>query len=448
MKTRIAFISDHASPLATLGGVDSGGQNVYVAELAKQLAGIGYLVDVYTRKDNASLSEVVNWYPGVRVIHIEAGPASYIPKEELLPYMCEFAEEMIRFIKREELNYALSHAHFFMSGCVSSVLRKELGIPYIITFHALGLVRKMHQKEQDRFPEERASIESMLVQEADHIIAECPQDKEDLIYYYDGVPENISIIPCGFSPREFYPGDKIAARKRLQLPVNGKIILQLGRMVPRKGVDNVIRGLAKMKYTGTDVSLVIVGGECDMPEVLQTPELQRLENIAKQEGVTDKIIFTGSRGREVLRHYYAAADIFVTTPWYEPFGITPLESMACGTPVIGANVGGIKYSVIDGRTGLLVPPDHPGALGAALDKLFTGPALLKSMQKNALVHVNRHFTWEKVARSVHTIYRKTVKNPALVNTGNRKNSLSFKDLGQFLKDTFYAPNLGRQIANN
>lgn len=445
MKYRIAFISDHASPLAALGSVDSGGQNVYVAELAKQLAARGYSIDIFTRRDNEQQAEIVDWLPEIRVIHITAGPATYIPKEKLLPYMSVFAEEMEAFILRNQLDYKLLHAHFFMSGCVASVIRKQLNIPYIITFHALGLVRRIHQKEADQFPIERVSIETMLVHDADHIIAECPQDKADLIQHYEAREEDISIIPCGFSSEEFYPVDKTSARRQLQLPVDGKIVLQLGRMVPRKGVDNVIRSLAHMK-TGTEpVYLVIVGGEGDLPEVLNTPELKRLQQVAEEAGVLNQVIFTGKQSRHLLRYYYSAADVFVTTPWYEPFGITPLEAMACGTPVIGSAVGGIKYSVVNGRTGYLVPPRSPIHLGQKLDQLLNNPSLLKSMKQNALIHVKKEFTWEKVARSMHSIYMQAYRKPAEERINNWQDSLLLKDIGQFLKESFYVPGVRQPV---
>ena len=180
MKKKIAFISEHASPLATLGGVDNGGQNVYVAELSKALASKGYKVDVYTRKDNAETEDVVNWLPNVRVINVKAGPEKFIEKEKLLYYMDEFTRSMLCFMKREKINYDLMHANFFMSGLVASNVKKQTGIPYVITFHALGLVRLAHQKEMDKFPVERFDIEKMILKDADAIIAECPQDRDDL----------------------------------------------------------------------------------------------------------------------------------------------------------------------------------------------------------------------------------------------------------------------------
>jgi len=409
---RIAFISEHASPLAVLGGVDSGGQNVYVAALSEQLARQGYQVDIFTRRDSTTVEETVNWLPGVRVIHVEAGPPQPVPKEQLLGYMDLFSDQMLQYIRRHNIDYKLVHAHFFMSALVASNIKEALGMPYVVTFHALGLVRKLHQKEQDAFPPERILVERFVVQDADLLIAECPQDKEDLIKHYGADARRIAIAPCGFDPNEFFPIRKEEARAFLHLPKDEKILLQLGRMVPRKGVDNVIRAMGELKSFGGKLRLLIVGGESDDPDPARTPEISRLQAIAREHGVEDRVTFTGRRGRDVLRYYYAAADVFISTPWYEPFGITPLEAMACGTPVIGSNVGGIKYSVAHRRTGFLVPPHEPAALAAAVRPLLTDPVLYRTMQRNAIRRVNHLFTWDKVADSMQKIYRQVLTRPA------------------------------------
>ena len=404
MKKRIAFISEHASPMAQLGGADSGGQNVYVAELAGQLVKKGYEIDVFTRWENSGLPQSINYHPGLRVIHIEAGPVEQIPKEELLPYMDEFTAGMLDFIQVERITYDLIHANFFMSGLVAMNLNEKLNIPFVITFHALGRVRKMHQKEADRFPEERIMIEEQLVRKASLIIAECPQDKEDLINLYLADPDRICMVPCGFNPQEFFPMDKKLSRTALELDENDKIILQLGRMVPRKGVDNVIRSIPLLDDSLKQVKLLIVGGDTEVPDFNANKELKRLKDLATELNVAGQVIFIGSREREQLKVYYDAADVFVTTPWYEPFGITPLEAMACATPVIGSEVGGIKYSVVDGKTGFLVPPNAPKVLADRISLLLNNRDLLNNMGEWALKHVCANFTWEMVADQISEQY--------------------------------------------
>lgn len=401
---RIAFISEHASPLALLGGTDNGGQNVYVAELAKQLKQKGYNIDIFTRRESADVPEIVEWLPGIRVVHVTAGPAVYVAKEQLLQYMPQFIDNMLRFIDERCVCYELIHAHFFMSAWVASHIKAAIGIPYVVTFHALGLVRRLHQQTADGFPPERILIEQHIVQDADLLVAECPQDRDDLLVHYHADPSRIVIIPCGFNPKEFYPIDKAVARKQLGLPAHEKIILQLGRMVPRKGVDNVIRAMASVKNQVKQVKLLIVGGESDEPDPKQTPEIGRLQQIATSLGVHNQVIFVGRKARSLLKYYYAAADIFISTPWYEPFGITPLEAMACGIPVIGSNVGGIKYSVADNKTGFLVPPHEPELLAEKINHLLSDARLYESMCRNAIKHVKNYFTWSKVATAVHQVY--------------------------------------------
>lgn len=400
----IAFISDHASPLADLGGVDTGGQNVYVGQLCRFLAEQGYHIDLYTRWDDPAIPQVVNWLPCVRVIHVKAGPVAVKAKEELLPHMDEFRENMLAFMHAEHLNYQLIHAHFFMSALVAAEIKQKFGIPYTVTFHALGHIRQIHQGGNDRFPPERIAIEKDVALQADKVIAECPQDRDDLMNYYGVAADQIIIIPCGFNDQEFYPVEKAEARKKLALRPGEQIILQLGRMVPRKGIDNVVMALGKLKAKGNKVKLVIVGGESDHPDPAQNPELERLQSIAAKHNVLDAIHFAGRKGRDLLKYYYSAADLFITTPWYEPFGITPLEAMACGTPVIGANVGGIKYSVIDGETGALVPPEDPEALANKIGELLSHKNELHRLGQNAIRRVNQHFTWQSVASKVNILY--------------------------------------------
>lgn len=408
MSMRIAMISEHASPLAGLGGADGGGQNVYVAQVACHLARRGHRVEVLTRRDNPDLPPVLEWLDGVRIIHVPAGPPERRPKEQLLPLMEEFTRHALCRARR--VGYDVVHAHFFMSALVGAELKRILGVPLIVTFHALGRVRRLYQGGADAFPQERLAIEDRIVAEADRIIAECPQDREDLLHLYGAERQRIRIIPCGFDPGELGPGDKARAREILGLPPKDFLLLQLGRMVPRKGVDNVIRAVARLRGThDIAVRLLIVGGEARDPDPAWTPELGRLRGIAESEGVANQVIFTGSRERGELRSYYTAADVFVTTPWYEPFGITPVEAMACGTPVIGSAVGGIKTTVRDGVTGYLVPPNDPDALADRLAHLVRRPDLLQELRRQAIRRARSLYTWPRIGTAIEMLYESVVR---------------------------------------
>ena len=400
----IALISDHASPLAALGGTDSGGQNVYVAHLARQLGRAGHVVDVFTRCDDPGLPAVCSFDRNVRVIHVTAGPQAPVPKEELLPHMYEFARRMEAYCRARAEPYDLVHANFFMSGIPALRLKRDLGLPFVVTFHALGKVRQQHQKDADRFPPERIGLERLLVRSADRLIAECPQDHDDLVTLYGANPDTIDIVPCGVDMHEVRPNGP-HARTRLGLDPREFIVLQLGRLVPRKGIDNVVLAIACLKNEhGIRARLLVVGGEADDPDPIATPEIGRLAALATTLDIREQVTFTGRKPRHALGDYYSAADVFVTTPWYEPFGITPLEAMSCGTPVVGAAVGGIKNTVRDGVTGYLVPPHDPGALAARLAHLQRHPATARALGRAGMRHVAARYTWRRVAQDLIRTY--------------------------------------------
>jgi glycosyltransferase involved in cell wall biosynthesis len=425
----IALISEHASPLAPPGGVDCGGQNVYVAHVAAELARAGHRVDVFTRRDDAAQPTVVAVAPRMRVVHVPAGPARFVPKERLLPLMPAFCDAVAAFVRTgiariaggaENLRethaaplpaYDVVHANFFMSGLSALRLRERFGIPFVITFHALGKVRRRFQGSADAFPRERIAIEESLVDGADRIIAECPCDRDDLIELYGADAARIEVVPCGFDPDELRPGPR-ALRAELGLGVDDFLVLQLGRLVPRKGIDNVVRGIAELKRRhGIAATLLVVGGESDRPDAHLTPEIGRLALIAAEEGIAVQLRFAGRQPRHRLREFYSAADVFVSTPWYEPFGITPLEAMACACPVVGAAVGGIQHSVVDGVTGFLVPPKDPVQLADRLARLHRDAELRRAMGQRGMRRVRRHFTWRLVAAELARVYREVAAPP-------------------------------------
>jgi D-inositol-3-phosphate glycosyltransferase len=412
---RIALISEHASPLAALGGTDAGGQNVYVAQVGRALAAGGHSVDVLTRRDAPHLPAAVDVCCGMRVLHIDAGPPAPVAKEQLLPHMAEFASRAVQLF-RHSVPYDVVHANFFMSADVGLQLRARLAVPLVVTFHALGVIRREHHGDDDGFPPERIAIEQRVVREADRIVAECPQDRADLLRAYGADPSRLSMVPCGVDLQQFRPGSRQEARRALGLGDDEFIVLQLGRMVPRKGVDNVIQAMAHLDH-GQPLRLLVVGGNSADPDDGSTAEITRLKRFAMHAGVASKVSFVGQQQRDALRNYYLAADVFVSTPWYEPFGITPLEAMACGTPVIGSDVGGIRYSVVDGVTGFLVPPREPIALAQRLTQLRANPALAAAMGRAGACRVRSHFTWSRVASDLLQVYhgaalRHTVAMPA------------------------------------
>ena len=409
---RIAFLSEHASPLATLGGADAGGQNIYVGEVSRNLGRCGFAVDVFTRRDNTDVPEIVDWSTGVRIIHLLAGPSQPRPKDELWPYMSEFRDSLLRFMERDETHYDLIHANFWMSGWVAVELRRRINIPAVQIFHAMGKTKHRHQKKVDTSPGDRIRTEKEVIREVDRIIAQCPSERCELVEDYGANSDKIALIPSAVNTTIFRPVDRNEARSRIGLDKNDKVVVYVGRMLPRKDIRNVVRAIAVVlkKYQGSEewparsLKLMVVGGESLEPDPIATPEIGELQKLAAELDVSEYVRFIGKRQSEELRNYYCAADIAVTTPWYEPFGLTPLEAMACGKPVIGSSVGGITFTIKDGETGFLVPPRDPEALASRIWQMLNQPELLTQMGLAARQRVEHEFTWPITAMRTGALY--------------------------------------------
>ncbi len=420
-RAHIAMLSEHASPLARGGGEDTGGQNVFVDQIARSLAELGFAVDVFTRRDRPDLPDEVRLAPGARVVHLKAGPAEFVKKDPMWAFMPEFRDAFVRYARSRapEERYALIHAHFWMSGWVACQAKATLDVPVVETFHALGIVKRLHQGPADTSPPDRIAVERGIFDEADLILAECPQDLTDMVELYGADRSRIEVVPAGVNPIAFHPVPRRVARAHLGLDRDAWTVVYVGRMVRRKGIDNLVEAFARLaRRQEVPVRLVIVGGETSDSDPMQTPEIRRLAEIAEREGVRGLVRFTGRVQQEDLKHYYSAADVAVTTPWYEPFGMTPLEAMACGTPVIGSGVGGIKYTVVDGETGFLVPPRDPEALADRMQRFVRDRALARRMGIAARARVEECFTWEKIAASVAGHYERLISAQTAV-TGRR-----------------------------
>lgn len=416
---RIAFLSEHASPIALLGGADAGGQNVYVDEVSYNLALRGYAVDIFTRRDDPSLPEVVQWRPGVRVIHLAAGPFKQMSKDDLWPYMPDFRDAFHRFMLHDEVRYDLIHGNFWMSGWVATELRQRLGIPVVQIFHAMGKTKRLHQQHHDSSPDIRIQIETEVVRQVDRLIAQCPNERAELIEDYQAEAAKVVTIPSAVNTKVFYPVPRDEARRLLGLSPDNFVVVYVGRMLPRKDIRNVVRGMALLirrleeQQTAPRVTLLIVGGETVEPDPQATPEIGELQRLAAELGISGYLRFIGKRQQDTLRYYYSAGDVAVSTPWYEPFGLTPLEAMACGRPMIGSAVGGLTYTILDSETGFLVSPRNPELLAQRLYKLYMLPNLCEQMGYAARLRVEQEFTWPVVALRTASLYRSLLKSHTL-----------------------------------
>lgn len=383
------MVSEHASPLAVLGGVDAGGQNVHVAALAQAMARRGADVTVHTRRDAARRPRRVRLAPGVTVDHVPAGPPVPISKDALLPYMDQFAADLHRQWSARRPDVV--HAHFWMSGYAAVRAAEPLGIPVALTFHALGIVKQRHQRERDTSPVERLAIETDLLHTVDRIVATCSDELFELLRL-GGDRRSISIVPCGVDPDVF--STDVLAEPR---PPGRLRLVCVGRLVERKGVGNVITALGLLRAAGgPDIELVIAGGP-DSADLDGDPEVQRLRAVAAGAGVLDRVEFRGRVGRAELPGLLRSADVVVCVPWYEPFGIVPLEAMSCGVPVVATAVGGIVDSIVDGQCGLHVPPRRPDVLAATLSALLADAPRRAALGAAAARRARSRYSWDRIA---------------------------------------------------
>jgi D-inositol-3-phosphate glycosyltransferase len=388
---RVALISEHASPLAAIGGADSGGQNVHVAQLARALGERGHHVTVYTRRDDPGLPDRVRIGPGVTVEHVPAGPATILPKDALLPYMAQFGDHLAQQWLAEPPDVA--HAHFWMSGLAAQRGARNAGIPVLQTFHALGVVKRRHQGASDPSPPSRLRLEKQLARDAALVVATCTDEVTELTGF--GVPASrVAVVPCGVDLKLFTPRGPRAARDGRHR------ILSLGRMVERKGVDTTVRAMAAVP----DAELVIAGGG----DAIADTEQARLTMVAAASGVQDRVRLIGQIPRDEVPALLRSADVVVSVPWYEPFGMVPLEAMACGVPVIASAVGGHLDTVIEGRTGALVPPRDPAALAQRLRELLADPARLAATGSAAAARVRVRYGWSRIAMETEALYRQVL----------------------------------------
>ncbi|MFE9182086.1 glycosyltransferase [Micromonospora haikouensis] len=390
---RIAMISEHASPLAVLGGEDAGGQNTHVAELSAALAAAGHDVRVYTRRDAVDLPVTVRAPDGYDVVHVPAGPAEPMAKDALLPHMPAFGRWLAQRWRGGDWTPEVIHAHFWMSGLAALAAGRRTGVPVVQTYHALGTVKRRHQGAQDTSPPGRIRAERELGRAVDRVVAQCQDEVTELVRL--GVPrDRISVVPSGVNLATFAPLGPAVGRD----PGRARV-LTVGRLVERKGFQDVIRAMPLVP----DAECVVVGGP---PEgLLETdPHARRLRALARECGVADRVRLVGAVPREEMGRWYRSADVLVAAPWYEPFGLTPLEAMACGVPVVGTAVGGLTDTVLDGVTGDLVPARDPRALGAAIRGLLDDRIRRFAYAGAARDRARRSYSWAATAQRLAEVY--------------------------------------------
>ena len=405
---RTAVLSVHSCPLAALGGKETGGMNVYVREMAREIGRLGYQVDVFTRSQNPHITRVVHLDHNARVIHLKAGPEEPLPKNDLLPLLAEFASGVIQFASAERISYDLIHSHYWLSGRVGEALKQRWSIPMIHMFHTLGILKNtLNRRRAERESEERIAIENGIMKSADVLVAPSPWEKERMISHYAADPEKIRVIPCGVDLNLFSPIPPGKARKCLGLSKR-KFVLFVGRIDAIKGIDLLIRAIdcliEKSCLGKHDIGLIIVGGDKDADPRIETQEMQRLRKMVSRLNLEEEVAFWGAQRQDLLPFFYSAAEAIILPSRYESFGMVALEAMGCGTPVIASRVGGLQFTIEDGRTGFLFPEGNWRELAERIREVIISRNLKKKLGQAALRRA-RKFAWPKIAKEVLSVYR-------------------------------------------
>jgi D-inositol-3-phosphate glycosyltransferase len=367
MSLRLAMLSVHTCPLAVLGGKETGGMNVYVRELSRELGRMGVEVDVFTRSQNPAIPRVVAMTEHVSVIHVTAGPEAPLPRDEVAAHLDEFADGVEAWRIARSADYDLVYAHYWLSGLVALALRERWSVPIVQMFHTLGRLKNaVARRAGATEPLVRLRAERNLVADVDRIVAATGVEQAHLIEHHGADRSRIAVIPCGVDTELFRPGDAREARAVLGLDER-PVVLYVGRLTPIKGLDTLLDAVADLRRRGDPLQLLIVGGEAD--EALDGHQ-RRLRRRLRDDGLDDCVRLIGPRAQDELRTYYVAADVTVLPSYYESFGMVALEAMACGSPVVASRVGGLTTTIRDTVTGDLVPEGDILALAERLRALI------------------------------------------------------------------------------
>jgi D-inositol-3-phosphate glycosyltransferase len=394
---RVAMLSVHTCPLAAPGGKQTGGMNVYVREMARELGRMGVHVDVFTRSQNPAIPRVVELGQGARVVHLPAGPEAAMPREEVHRYLDEFVAGVEAFRWDEGLDYDLIHAHYWLSGVAGLALRDEWGVPLVQMFHTLGRLKNSVAQSRSEFePQLRIAEELRIAQTADRIVAANVVERAHLVWYYSGRADRVAVIPCGVDTELFQPMPAATAKDLLELRPD-PLLLYVGRLQPIKGLETLLDAISRIEGPS---ELLIIGGDQDEPE---NGHAAHLRERVSALGLERRVHFLGAQPQRRLRLFYAAAEATVMPSYYESFGMVALEAMACGTPVVASRVGGLTTTIQDGVTGYLVPEGDPAALARRLASLLRDGQERARLGRAAVRWAAEH-RWPCVAESVCRLY--------------------------------------------
>lgn len=403
------MISMHTSPIAQPGSGDAGGMNVYVLSIATQLARKGVDVDIFTRATRPSQGEVVEIEPHLRVINIVAGPYEGLSKEELPTQLAAFSGGMVQFIKCNGLHYDLIHSHYWLSGQVGWLLRDLWGIPLVHTAHTLAAVKNAYRAADDSpETEARRICEQQLSDNADILVVNTEDEKQELIAHYDAEECHISVITPGADTELFTPGtdrNTERSRRELGIPLHTKVVAFVGRLQKFKGPEVLIRATAELfqRDPHRNLRVVICGGASGTQS-----NVQSYHELARELGVAHRIRFIDARPPQELVAVYQAADIVAVPSYNESFGLVAMEAQATGTPVVAARVGGLPIAVDHEVTGLLVDGHDSTQWANSLAELLDDDDRRIAMGEAAVGHAAK-FSWAASAKDLLQVYDEALK---------------------------------------
>jgi glycosyltransferase involved in cell wall biosynthesis len=395
----IALVSVHGDPLMPLGAEEAGGQNVYVREVARALARRGHRVDVFTGGRDCDAPEY-HALEGARVIRLPAGPRGFIPRNHLFAHLPAFARAVAAHARAEGRRYDVLHSNYWLSGWVGMRLTGAWGIPQLHTHHSLGAVKYAATGKAPACADDRLAVEDELSAHCATIVATSPQDVTSLARFYPR-QATTAIVPCGVDDSLFGPLDAAACRAEWGLSDDGPVLLYAGRFDPAKGIETFVNAAARLA-ADHPVQLVFAGGYD--PDAQDGAEFRRIQALVSALGLGDRARFLGMVPREKLASVYAAADVCVVPSHYESFGLVAIEAMACGTPVVASDVGGLRYTVVHRETGLLAPVRDDRAFAGSIRLLLDDPALAARMGREGTRLVRQLFTWSAVAERLEGLY--------------------------------------------
>ncbi len=393
---RIAMISLHGDPTAVAGYEGAGGQNVYVRELARNLATHGAAVDVFTEKLGGTEVSAETFEPGCRVIRIPLAMPRQVGRHVFWNKLPEFLDKLAD-LWSDFPRYDLIHSHYWLAGWVSMRLARRARLPLIHTSHSLGRVKVAAGFALPNATE-RFSTEEMLAKRST-IVATNRFEESQLRQLYGA--QSLALVPCGFAPRHFKPQNKDACRRSLGLRRHERMLLFVGRFDPNKGIVELIRATAALAQNWT-IKLYLVGGV--RPNSSDKAEYERVKTLVDELGLAGIVQFVGAIQPAGLARYYSAADVTVIPSYYETFGLVALEALACASPVVASRTGGLACTVQDGKNGLLVNPGDVPGLVDAISQFLMNPDLAQRLGKAGREEVLRTYTWQSVASRMIQVY--------------------------------------------